>query len=60
MSNNSGLVYESNPSSSTIYVNIKRDGTLVKRLKGGEEEKYLKMDFFTLIQKHSYLMKAFE
>jgi len=43
MSNNSGLVYESNPSSSNIYVNIKRDGTLVKRLKGEEEEKYLKM-----------------
>ena len=43
MSNNSGLVYESNTSTSTIYVNIKGDGKLAKRLKGEEEEKYLKM-----------------
>ena len=34
MSNNSGLVYESNTSTSTIYVNIKGDGKLAKRLKG--------------------------
>ena len=43
MTDNSGLVYEPNKNSSTIYVNIKGDGTLVKRLKGEEEEKYLKM-----------------
>jgi hypothetical protein len=43
MTDNSGLVYKPNKNSSTIYVNIKGDGTLVKRLKGEEEEKYLKM-----------------
>ena len=43
MNDNSGLVYKPNTSSSTIYVNIKGDGTLVKRLTGSEEEKYLTM-----------------
>ena len=43
MTDNSGLVYKPNKNSSTIYVNIKGDGTLVKRLKGSEEQKYLTM-----------------